>query len=246
MRFRLTPAIAIAATLLAACADTTRVRQDPQFASRRAAISTVAVLPPNVQFSLRVGDASEKLVEASHRIATELGPLVVTRLEQKGFTPKADAFEEAYASRMEGPRQLAELIEKAYSEVDTKTGVWDLALKDHALNYQRSLGKSAVDLASHAHADALLFTMFHGWTRTTGSIAGEVATKIVLTALLGLLVPPDTSAYSRMLVALVDGRTGDVLWTNWTGKPSFAWAAKDYDSDELSRFVEELFGGFPQ
>jgi len=49
-----------------------------------------------------------------------------------------------------------------------------------------------------------------------------------------------------MLVALVDGRTGDVLWTNWTGKPSFAWAAKDYDSDELSRFVEELFGGFPQ
>jgi hypothetical protein len=79
---------------------------------------------------------------------------------------------------------------------------------------QRSLGPAAATLADHASADGLVFAEIEAF-KTSGEIAGDMASSFMQGMVsLGTVVPVYPTKGALLLVAIVDGPSGDVLWQN--------------------------------
>jgi hypothetical protein len=80
---------------------------------------------------------------------------------------------------------------------------------------QISVGEAVNVISEKSGADAILLLRFSGFDKSSGYVAKDVGTSLLVTVLtLGTVVPVSAASGAITEVALIDGVTGDVLWAD--------------------------------
>jgi hypothetical protein len=199
--------------LLSGCLTT--VRRHPDFEQRMASISTVAVIPPEVQIvEIAFKGDNKRLTDEEEAIEHCLTEAVERQLRILGFTVKKSLLDEEHFEEDSDLRfettQIKEAFGKALDEMYEKEQMW----KSKARKYERSLGPDVNRFADHAEVDALVFSRMLGFSKSGGEQAKDVFMAVAIGVALGAYVQPAPSEGLILQVALVDGTTGDILWAN--------------------------------
>jgi hypothetical protein len=220
------------------CTPTTSIRKHPQFADRRAKISSVAVVPPEVEV-IRVvfkGD-NEPLPEEASRISARLPDLIAAELRRRGFTVKDACLDEQHFGTEPDLRFQTTQAQQAFTTASGQMYRTVAMKKPEAENFQSTLGPGVNPLADHADVDALIFVKMGGFKKSAGEVAKNVAVTILF-AVTGAIVAQPTQG-AGMRIALVDGATGDVLWANVAGTTG------DFEGAGLEKMIKGVFKEFP-
>ncbi len=227
--------VVLCGLLISGCLTT--VRRHPDFEQRVASISTIAVIPPEVEIvEISFKGDNKHLTGEEEVIGLCLIRAVEGRLRSQGFTVKSslldeEHFEEDSELRFE-TTQINEAFERALAEMYEKEEM----RKSKARKYERSLGPDVNRFADHAEVDALVFSRMLGFSKSKGEQAKDVFMAIAIgVALGGAYVEPAPSQGAILRVALVDGTTGDILWANT------ASARGDYNACAQTSMLEDLF-----
>jgi hypothetical protein len=198
--------------LLAGCATSTPHRLAPQFQERLPAIKTVAVVPADVKvYELGAGGTRELMDDWSEKARENVLAAVRKHLGQGGslalkdFDPKDDAAVE------EEVRDVRALYEAVSASVLVHTYGPETTFQTKKERFDYSLGPLP-KLGEAAAADALLFVYAVDHISSGGRVALNVFT-VLLAAAAGVVVVP-AGGHTMVTAALVDARTGDLLWFN--------------------------------
>jgi len=204
--------IVIAAAALAAGCASVPHRVAPQFESRLSTIKTVALLPPSVKvYELSAGGTREQMDEwsetARHNVVAAISKRLTARgpLTLKAFEPEqGSALEEEY-------RDVRALYEAVSASVIIHTYAPETTFTTKQERFEYSLGPLP-ELAEAAKTDALLFVYAEDHISSAGRAALNVFT-VLIGAAAGLAIIPAGGA-TMVTAALVDAKTGDLLWFN--------------------------------
>lgn len=205
----------IGLVLLSGCATTT-VRQHPQFADSTRQVHRIAILPPQVTHTLIQFDGKgPRNPEKEARISQDIVSSLRGGLEQRGYTVVTELVSALDGQDPDLSFQFEEL--KAGYQESKKELYSSLAMdEDAAQQFQLSVGPVANTFALLGQADALLLVRFDGIEKSSGQVAKEVVASALLSVLTGVVMVPAPETGSAEL-ALIDGITGDILWTNVGG-----------------------------
>ena len=231
----------LVASFASCAANATNVRQNPNFKALQETIESIAILQPQVDLTLKTATGGEKLTGQFEQVGINVSNVIARELTRKGFKMIIIANSPEVAD----PDGL-KAIEDAFE--DLRSGLWDLppVAGSEAINYNFSLSRDISNIATKSSTNALLFVSFSGYTRSGGDIAAEVASKTLLSlATLGLVTrPADPSGAAVVAVALVDGKSGDILWGNKSGW-LYSLTGPTFEEKDLVKLIEKLFEKFP-
>ena len=227
--------LALAVGALPAC--TTMARVHPELEARRSRIARAAVLPPETKFILVTFKGDNPRMSAEEESAKAALPgMIAAKLREHGLAVD----ESGVASNSDLRFQATEL-----------QATFDQALGDlfatpqgptrQASQVSRSLGPQAARVADPLGVDALALVRIEGYSKSGGEIAKDLAKAFVvgfMTA--GTLVPVSPRSGATIVSALIDGSTGDVLWTNVARSQSAS-----FDAPGLQALVNAVFMDFP-
>lgn len=201
----------LAIAFLSGCA-TTPYRAHPQFEDRLRTGLTVALVPPDVKvYQITAGEVREQMDEWSETARTNVLAAMRKRLGSgrvltvREFDPaKSQAAREEFedASPLFQAVALSAVLHTYRPETQFKT-------KMDRFDY--SLGPLPA-LAEASEADALVFVRAVDNISTGGRVARNVAL-VLIGAAAGVVIIPQ-GGVTAMSAALVDARTGDILWFN--------------------------------
>jgi hypothetical protein len=227
--------------LLALCALSpsacmTMARVHPELEARRSRITRVAVLPPETKFVLVTFKGDNPRMSAEEDSAKAVLPgMIATKLREHGLV-----VDETGATSNSDLRFQATELQATFDQA--LGDLFAAAPGTKPIQTSRSLGTQAARVADPLGVDALAVVRVEGYTKSGGEIAKDYAKSVVGTVLtLGVLVPiPSPASGAAMVCGLVDGSTGDVLWTNATRAPSAS-----LDAPGMQTLVNAVFRDFP-
>lgn len=252
--------------IMTGCATT--ARPHPQLQEKLASIKTVAIMPPGVTvYQLGVTGAPQVMEEeaaaakqiVSTAIERELGRHAgvvfkpfpsPSAILDTGLDPAAARL----ATELEDTQALFEAVSGSIWLHTYNPGVGagqDWRFTEKLTNFDYSLGPDVQHFAKLANADALLFSSGVNYIPTRGMVA-----LTTLGNFMAFLSPTDVVANPGSLhfwapatpsprglsVALVDARTGALLWYNFFQGGSFT---RDADPDFAADLVERIFQYLP-
>ncbi len=217
-RIRSVITMVIVSVILTGC-SLTPVRQHPDFASGKQKVRVVAILPADVEFRHLVFTGENERDSAREQsIATELNSAVGNMLQSRGYLIKEDLLKRAEAGDKQFNFDL-EQFKTAYSQAYKELYAQPMLQEEQAYKFKVGVGALANPIAQSCNADALLLVRYAGFDKSQGLIAKEIAGSVLLAVLTGVVATPAPSG-GHIDLALIDGVSGDVLWTNSYGGPA--------------------------
>lgn len=206
--------LVLALGLLAGCAIAP-YRAHPQFEERSRTIKTVALLPPDVKvYRLTAGGVRELMDEWSEEGRQNLVQAIAKRVGDDGrFVLKEFDPSQSPAVKQEFD-EVRPLFEAVARSVLTHTYGPETTFQTKKERFDYTLGPLET-LAGAADADALLFVHAFDHISTGGRVALNVFL-VLLGAAGGVIIIP-AGGQTAIITALVDPKTGDVLWFNVRG-----------------------------
>ena len=212
-------ALGLVATLTG-CAMTS-VREHPDFASGKRKIQVVAILPAQVEYRhLVFTGENERDPEREKSIASDIESGMVAALQSRGYTAKLDVVDKARSGDKEFNFQL-EQFRSAYVQASKELYARAMVAESESTKFKVGVGPSANTFAGIAGADALIIANYQGFDKSSGLMAKEITSSVLLGALTGVYYAPAKSG-GRIELSLIDGASGDVLWSNVFGGPMSA------------------------
>ncbi len=204
----------VGAALLAACAPTlTTVREHPDLARAERPLQRLLLLPADVEVQRIVfnGD-NARLTDKETAMARQLAVTVRPLFERRGYEVQDLDLDLATA---ESPdlRFSLEQVRTAYNKASGQLYQKAALPKEQQASIRTSLGPIVNGLAEYGHADALVLVRCAAFEKSGGVIAKDIMAATLLAALTGVAAMSPNEGIMAEL-ALVDGTTGDVLWTN--------------------------------
>lgn len=197
----------------------TSVRQHPEFANGKRKIQVIAVLPPDVEYRhLVFTGENERDPKIENEIAKALETDISSALESHGYSTKADILKKI----SEGDKQFNfayEQLKGAYMQAAKELYAQQMVQVTESDKFKVGIGPIANPFAAACNADALFFARYSGFDKSTGLITKDIVASALLGALTGSYYVPASNG-GRIDLALIDGVTGDVLWTNNAGGPT--------------------------
>lgn len=226
--------LAVIIIQLAGCGTYTTVREHADFAQAKRKIETIAVLPPDVEMIYIVfnGD-NERMRDKESAVSQELNAAVQQLLTERNYACKDVNFETALSENSDMAFDLTQLKTAANTGVDAMYDQGAVTLEEPKY-FNKTVGATANPFAEYAHADALLLVNYSGFEKSSGVVAKEMASSVLLGALTGQVVVAPISGAGAS-ATLIDGTTGDILWTNTAALPGPV-AAKDVLKATLASF----------
>jgi hypothetical protein len=219
--------------LLCSC-STTQVNpvQDAAVRARIASVKKVAILKPDVQIERKkyAGEFEPQLDE-DQAVATRLEPLVVDQFMQRGFT----------AGDAKLPAATGQMIQSAYDQINYVT---ERKLEHPTMESAFSLGAEFTTTTSKLGAQAVVFVNLRAWARSGAGSATELALKALLAAGTGVVISKSDSAQALLVLVLVDGKTGEIIWWG-QGFESWGLGVPDFGTDDLANLVTKALAQFP-
>lgn len=193
------------------CATTpmTTVRQHPELEQRLTRIRSIAILPVEVAYLHKTVSGDELQPEKERDLQRDFMTTLGRMLESKRY--QVVRMEPALADTMNAGtpeiRQLREDANSASNQVSLAVPVTEMTVS------MSITGSTVQSLAKIKKADALLLARYNGHDSSGGRTAARVVTAGIIGGLTGYTaVPPNAGGTCDLL--LVDGESGDVLWTN--------------------------------
>jgi len=219
---RLIVALVLLVTL-SGCAMTS-VRQHPDFASGKRKINVVALLPSEVEYRhLVFTGENERDAEREKSIASEIESGMSTVLKTHGYTAKSDVLDKARSGDKEFNFQL-EQLKGAYVQVAKELYAQPMVEVEQSSKFKVGVGPLANPFAAISGADALMFARYQGFDKSDGLVAKEVLASALLAALTGSYYIPMKSG-GQIELSLIDGVSGEILWSNASGGPMGAYGS---------------------
>lgn len=171
---------------------------NPNMEMELALVEEVAIIPADIMVGLsKFASDDERMPEIEEAHEPLFQAFAEAALSEKGYS-QVDFDFEALSS------------EQAYLITAFKE---ELAVSAESPNEWIPLGDAARDLAAQTSADALLFVSYEGIRKSSGEVAQNIGTSIlvgVLTA--GAYIPVSAQNAGAATGYLVDGISGDILW----------------------------------
>ncbi|MBN1586052.1 MAG: hypothetical protein JW937_01330 [Candidatus Omnitrophica bacterium] len=180
----------------------------PDFEARSAQISRVAVVPMEIDvYKLTFGGEHEPMPEEIAQLTENSIETLEQTFSDKGYEiKKLDLSDAALLADPE--------LRDAYHKLK---GQYSQALKDISKRtkkkFEYKVGPEINILADEADTDALVFVAIDAFKKTGGQIAKDMAKTVLIGVLTGSVMIHNTSA-ANMLVGMIDGNNGDILWLN--------------------------------
>lgn len=205
-------------SMLSGCGTMTSVRQHPDFASGKRKINVIAILPVEAEYRhLVFTGENERDAERERSIASEIESGMVSALQWRGYKAKLDVVEKTRAGDKEFNFQL-EQLRNAYGEAAKELYARGMVEQAESTKFKVGVGPLANTFAALAGADALMIASYQGFDKSSGLMAKEITTSALLGALTGIYYAPSKSG-GRVELSLIDGVSGEVLWSNAAGGP---------------------------
>lgn len=215
-------ALALLVTL-SGCAMTS-VRQHPDFASGKRKINVVAILPSEVEYRhLVFTGENERDAEREKSIAGDIESGMSTMLKSHGYTAKSEVLDKARSGDKEFNFQL-EQLKGAYVQVSKELYTRPMVQVEQSSKFKVGVGPLANPFAAIAGADALMFARYQGFDKSDGLVTKEIVASALLAALTGSYYIPAKSG-GQIELSLIDGVSGEVLWSNALGGPVGAYTS---------------------
>lgn len=231
---------------LSACTKTTMVRQNPDFASAKQKVTTIAILPPDVEFTVLHVGKDERDSEKEHDIQKELSDAATTLLPEHGYAVNA-----ALLDKLNGTdRSLTAKYEQlriAYAGAST-TLFAHSAPKEEYGNFRINLGSSARAIAAYSGADALMLIHFSDSRPSVGLMIAGITAAVALEVAAGGSLGSGGGGNCTIQSALIDGQTGDLLWSNIyepRNDPLFSFR-KSVNCRSVSEVMERVLDDLPR
>lgn len=203
--------IILVVLVVSGCATNTSIRQHPEFANAKKSIVKIGLIKPEVVFTEIAADGDNKRLEEKELSLIDIVTDKASQeLKNKGYQVEVvelDALEAEYPDVRQDLQTIKDALENAKKNLYEKP-----ATIEESVKFEENLGAEINVFAQLLNLDALLITSYDGWEKTGGSVAVDVAKTVVLAAL-GVGVVPQFEGESAS-VALVEAKTGDLLWTN--------------------------------
>lgn len=210
--------VLVVVTMLSGCGTMTSVRQHPDFVSGKRKINVIAILPVQTEYRhLVFTGENERDPEREKSIATEIESGMVSALQGHGYTAKLDVVEKARSGDKEF-NFLLEQFKTAYVQAAKELYARAMVEEGESTQFKVGVGPLANTFAAIAGADALMIANYQGFDKSGGLIAKEVTTSVLLGALTGVYYAPAKSG-GRVELSLIDGVSGDILWSNASAGP---------------------------
>jgi hypothetical protein len=205
--------VLVAMLALTACTTATTVRQHEDFAGRRTRIARVAVVPPEVDATLIVfKGTNEPLPEEVTRVSAVLPELLKRGLEEHGFVVALPVAEDGMESEL---RAMIAQLRQTTAQVNADMYESVALDTSKAMKYSASVGPQVAELADALDADALLLASYAEFHKSSGETARDVTIAVLVgAATLGNFIPIPVKYGASLVVMLVDGVTGELLWSN--------------------------------
>ena len=215
-------ALVLLATL-SGCAMTS-VRQHPEFASGKRKINVVAILPSEVEYRhLVFTGENERDAELEKSIASSIESGMSSVLQSHGYTAKSEVLDKAKSGDKEFNFQL-EQLKGAYVQVAKELYAQPMVQVEKSDKFKVGVGPLANPFANVAGADALILVRYQGFDKSSGLLTKEVVASALLGVLTGSYYVPAKNG-GQIELSLIDGVSGEVLWSNTSGGPVSAYAS---------------------
>lgn len=214
-------ALAFAVLLAGGCATTptTTIQQHPDFESSAKKIEKIALLPleMGVLRTTALGELELQL-DRERSLGRDLAKTLKDALQAKSYTVIASP--ETWPGDEIKP-EAAEVLQLR-SKLSSVSGRFfeTAASLEEARQLRVSMGPVAKVVASQQQADALLIVRYTGNEKSGGRKAMEVVGSALIAGLTGVSGGPITGAAGEIRLTLIDGSSGDVLWTNHLSGPT--------------------------
>jgi hypothetical protein len=202
-----------------ATTPTTTIHQHPDFESSASRIEKIALLPPEMGM-LRVTATGEfeLQLERERSLGQDLTRTLKDSLQAKSYSvitkPEAwpgDEIKPETAEVLQLRSEVSSVSRQFYEKA---------ASLEEARQLRVSVGPAAKLVASQEHVDALLIARYTGNEKSGGRKAVEVVGSALIAGLTGISGGPITGAVGEVWLILIDGSSGDVLWSNRLSGPT--------------------------
>lgn len=197
--------------LVCASACTTSIRQHPGFAEYKKTHKTVAILTPDVKMEYHSFDGTNRMPDREAAIRAQILKELPPLLAKRGFQVQPVDFE---AWMQQYPQMRAEMgrIWVSYDQI-TKDLYSKQMDEKEAFQTQKTLGPAVNPFADAAKTDMLMMVKFEGFEKSGGMQAKDLTVAITMGVLLGV-APMSPSDAAAVHAVLIDGTTGNILWSN--------------------------------
>lgn len=199
------------------CAQTT-VRHHQDFESVARNVQSVVLLPAQVEIEqINFDGDNTPLDEKSTLIRTQIEEIARVKLKNESL----DVIDFDFAKAIEEDEEFAYAITQAKEAWEAaKAELYEKGLvsEKEKANFQASLGSALNIIADKTGADSALLIQYSGYEKSSGMIAKDVASSVLVGVLtLGAVVPIQATEGAFIDVALVDANSGKVIWANRKG-----------------------------
>lgn len=217
---------------LSGCAGNSSVRLHPQLQEELIGINSVAIAPPEISIEEQALDGvNQKMKEREEEILGEMIAIANESLVEKGFRIIEYDFA-GEISRNEDFAYNINQVREGYNEARKILYMDDNKSNNDKQEYSANVGPVVNNLSQKTGADSFLLINYSGIKKSGGSVAKDIAVGVILGLLTGY-APVSAMEASYVEVALIDGNSGDVLWSNYSH-------GQYLNSIILSRAMQEL------
>lgn len=202
------------------CATTT-VREHPELEAHLNRVNSVVIAPPAVTIQqINFTGENERLTENEIAIRLELVKLARETLQSRGFDVVEFDFETAISEDEEFAYTLNQVTE-GFAEARNQLYARAVVPEKEKRSIKASIGTAINMVSEKSGADAVMLINYSGMKKSSGEVAKDVAVAVMLTLLTGS-TPVSNSEASQVEIAVVDGVTGDVTWSNVLNSPQLS------------------------
>lgn len=208
----------ITISLLAGCASTTTTRTHPSLNEQLNRVNTVVIIPPRVEIEyVTLTGENERLIEREEEISSELMKMAKRELLSHGYEVVSFDFAAAIANDHDFAYKVTQ-IREGFDRAKRDLRLGQLISESEAKMIQTSVGEAVNIVADKSGADAVLLMRYAGFDKSSGYVAKDVGTSLLVGVLtMGTVIPTKQTSGAITEFALIDGVTGDVLWANTKG-----------------------------
>jgi hypothetical protein len=220
MRTLIRTGLLLAMIVMTGCATTT-VREHPELETHLRRVNSIVIAPPAVNIQqINFTGENERLAESETAIRAELIKLAQSALQSKGFEVIEFDFETAISEDEEFAYTLNQVSE-GFSEARKQLYARAVIPEDEKRSIKASVGTAVNMVSEKSGADAVMLINYEGMKKSGGEVAKDVAVAVMLTLLTGSTPVSNTEA-SYVEIAVVDGVTGDITWSNIFNSPQLS------------------------
>jgi len=230
--------LAAAALLFVACSGCySTMRKSPRFEERRARIASVAVMPPDTEVIEHAFKGSgRRLREDEDRVRGNLALITTRVFVDQGLTAKRANLEEPALKEKPELRFKLTQVQEAFAREMGEAYQEETMRRSKAFKAEHSLGPDVNVFSDRDQVDGLVFIRVKGVRQSEGQqkLGFFLDTLIGITT--GVWDEPGSGENAVVQIGLVDGTTGDVLWSNMA-------QTMDFDGMSMEKTIDRMIEG---